>query len=65
MRGRKVVVFFEMELCDEVLDDEDKGERVADGTKNTYPMAVNMSTRSTTAARSMREVPRTCESIPL
>jgi hypothetical protein len=54
-----------MELCDEVLDDEDKDERVADGSKNTYPIAVNTSTRSTTAARSMREVPLSCKSIPL
>jgi hypothetical protein len=38
---------------------------VADGSKNTYPIAVNTSTRSATAARSMREVPLTCESIPL
>jgi hypothetical protein len=65
MRGLRVVALFGMELCDEVLDDEDKDERVADGSKNTYPIAVNTSTRSTTAARSMREVPLGCESIPL
>jgi len=54
-----------MELCDEVLDDEDMDEMGADESKNTYPIAENTSTRSTTAARSMREVPFSCESIPL
>jgi hypothetical protein len=64
-RGRRVVALLEMELGDEVLDDEDKDEGVADGFRNTYPIAVTTSTRITTAAKSMREIPLAFESIPL
>ena len=65
MRGRRVVALLEMELGDEVLDDEDENDGAADGFKDVYPMAVTTSTMRTTAARSTREVPLACESIPL